>query len=105
MAFSSQRLEASLSPQVAEVVALKKGIEFTVDIGLVLAVIESDALGVVNLVNLGESNSTKIGLFIDDIVSRLHCRGFGSVVYVHMKANFVAHFLSKFTMNLSEDLF
>ncbi|KAK3229800.1 hypothetical protein Dsin_001681 [Dipteronia sinensis] len=79
MASCSQRLDASYSPKAVEAVALLRGIDFAVDVGMVPVVIESDVLGVVNLVNSGKPSSAEIGLVIDDIVSRLFCRAVGSV--------------------------
>ncbi|KAK3205554.1 hypothetical protein Dsin_019600 [Dipteronia sinensis] len=53
MASSSQRLEVCFSPQIAEAMAIKRGIQFAFDTGLVLVVVESDALSVVKMVNAG----------------------------------------------------
>ena len=47
-------LHACFSPQVAEAMAVLRGIRFAVDAGLVLAVIESDAKYVVDLIKLGD---------------------------------------------------
>ena len=69
MASSVQQLEASFTPQVAEVVAILRGIEFATDLGLVPIVVESDALGVVNTINSYSPNKAEIGIVIDDIVS------------------------------------
>ncbi|KAK3217644.1 hypothetical protein Dsin_011614 [Dipteronia sinensis] len=79
VASSSQQVEAYFSPQIAEAVAILRCMIFAVDSGLVPAVIESDALGVVNFVN--------------------------KVSYVPTKANFVAYALAKLILNLTEDLF
>ncbi|KAK3195597.1 hypothetical protein Dsin_026907 [Dipteronia sinensis] len=76
MASCSQQLDAIYSTQVAEAVALLRGIDFTMDTGLVPAMIESDGLG-------------KLDKFC----------------FVPRKANFVAHFLAKLALGLDEDLF
>ncbi|KAK4845659.1 hypothetical protein QYF36_007573 [Acer negundo] len=55
-------------------VAIKLGIRFTIDTGLVLAVVESDALSVVQMVNSGVSISMDIGRVVDDIVASLQLK-------------------------------
>lgn len=44
-------MEASFTPQVAEAVAILHGIELAIDSRLVPMIVESDALGVVKMVN------------------------------------------------------
>ncbi|KAK2652270.1 hypothetical protein Ddye_012126 [Dipteronia dyeriana] len=74
---SSQWIEACYSPQVAEAVAILRGIDFAIDTNLVPTVVESNVLGVVNLVNSGTSTSTDVGLVVDDSFTRIHCRTIG----------------------------
>ncbi|KAK2643397.1 hypothetical protein Ddye_025160 [Dipteronia dyeriana] len=98
MATNAQRMVARYSPQVAVVVAILWGIELAIDTGLVFVVIESDALGAVNLIKSRGQNAADIGIVIDDIVSRISSLVGGSVVYASRKANFVAYILSRMAM-------
>ncbi|KAK4856305.1 hypothetical protein QYF36_016157 [Acer negundo] len=63
MVASVYRIQSRFSPQIAEAVVTLQGIVFARDMGLVLAVIESDTLGVVNLVNIRKSPFTDIGKY------------------------------------------
>ncbi|KAK3221600.1 hypothetical protein Dsin_008625 [Dipteronia sinensis] len=74
MGSTSQRLEATFSPKEAEAMAILRGIEFAVGSGLMPVVIESDSLGVVNLINLGAPNLMEIGLICKDVEIRI-CEG------------------------------
>ncbi|KAK3225096.1 hypothetical protein Dsin_004958 [Dipteronia sinensis] len=67
MASKTQRLEANYSPQVAEAMAIFRGITFVVETGIVPIVVESDALAVVNLINTGDQIHAEIGLVVWDI--------------------------------------
>ncbi|KAK2663455.1 hypothetical protein Ddye_002029 [Dipteronia dyeriana] len=85
--------------------AIKWGIQFTLDTGLVPAMVESDALSVVKMVNSGVSTSVNIGLVVDEVVAFLQLNDVVSVSFVYRKANFVAHSLSKLALKISDDLF
>ncbi|KAK3228153.1 hypothetical protein Dsin_008015 [Dipteronia sinensis] len=61
------------SPLVVEIVALLRGMELALDTGLLPAVVESDALKVVNLVKFSCNNLSDVGLVIQDTSSRLRC--------------------------------
>ncbi|KAK3199349.1 hypothetical protein Dsin_022764 [Dipteronia sinensis] len=105
MAVSAQRIQASYSPQVAEAVALLRGIILAAETGLSPIVVESDPLGVVNLVNAGSSCSTEIRLVIDDIRDLSQGLGGSQVLHVSRKANYVPHFLSKMAWTLISTAF
>ncbi|KAK2641436.1 hypothetical protein Ddye_023199 [Dipteronia dyeriana] len=62
MGSSAQRIQACFTPQIAEAIAILRGIEFARDMGLLPVVVESDALGVVKHIIDG-NNCT------DDIVN------------------------------------
>ncbi|KAK3193591.1 hypothetical protein Dsin_024901 [Dipteronia sinensis] len=103
MATSAQRMVASDSPQAAEAITVLRGIELAIDTGLVSAVIESDALGVVNQIKSRGPNASDIGIVVDDIVSRFSVLAGRSVDHVSRKANFVAHTLSRMALTIAED--
>ncbi|KAK3188892.1 hypothetical protein Dsin_028453 [Dipteronia sinensis] len=105
MASNAQRLEVSFSPQVAEVVTILRGIDLAMDTCLVPAIVESDALGVVNLINSGHSVSAEVGMVVDDIIHRIRTSTITLVGFVPRKTNFVAHYLAKIALTVSEDPF
>ncbi|KAK1581861.1 hypothetical protein Q3G72_009736 [Acer saccharum] len=73
--------------------------------GLVPAIIETDALGVVELVNGNCFISAEIGLIVQDIKDRLRNNSIGAVVFVPRKANMVADAFSKLALARNEDGF
>ncbi|KAK2661430.1 hypothetical protein Ddye_000004 [Dipteronia dyeriana] len=70
MGTAALKLEASYSPKLAEAVAIRRGIEFALEIGLVPAVVESVALGVVDLINSKDTNWIELGLVCAKITTR-----------------------------------
>ncbi|KAK3230018.1 hypothetical protein Dsin_001899 [Dipteronia sinensis] len=99
-AYSTQRIEARYSASVAEALAILRGISFAIYCGYDHLVIESDALGVVNMINSGTEISTDIGVIIGDIRCLIQNIPDARVKYVSRKANVVAHSLSKLTLTL-----
>ncbi|KAK2659729.1 hypothetical protein Ddye_006262, partial [Dipteronia dyeriana] len=103
MGTTAQRLEVSYSSFLAEAVAILCGIEFAIDLGLMPVVVESDALGVVKLINSCCPNSVEICFVCKDIVSRIQ---YGSVTGSHFgprKANDVTHSLAKMALSIDYD--
>ncbi|KAK3204546.1 hypothetical protein Dsin_018592 [Dipteronia sinensis] len=67
MAASGQRLEAGYAPRVAKAATVLRRIEFVKGTGLLSAIVKTDALGVVELVNGSSSISADIDMIIQDI--------------------------------------
>ncbi|KAK3211119.1 hypothetical protein Dsin_015825 [Dipteronia sinensis] len=67
MATSAQRIDASFTPQLAEAIAILRGLQFAIETGLFPILVESDALEVVNLVNSASEISADFGLVVCDI--------------------------------------
>ncbi|KAI9156288.1 hypothetical protein LWI28_003813 [Acer negundo] len=105
MACSSQKLEASYSPQVAEAVALLCGLRLACDTGLYPCQADSDASVVVNWINNGSILVSEIGSVINDIHILLGQARCESVNFVPRLANQVAHMLVKNAFSLVEDMF
>ncbi|KAK2642703.1 hypothetical protein Ddye_024466 [Dipteronia dyeriana] len=61
---SAQTVVANFCPQIAEALAIFRGLTFVVESGLIPVVIESDALEVVNIINSSENVSPEIGLIV-----------------------------------------
>ncbi|KAK3198140.1 hypothetical protein Dsin_021555 [Dipteronia sinensis] len=105
MGSSAQRIEANFSSQIAEAVAILRGIVFAKDMGLLPAVVESDALGVVNLINTGSSISADVGVVLSDILNIISTGGIELVQYVPRMANMVAHSIARMALSISQDCF
>ncbi|KAK2652460.1 hypothetical protein Ddye_012316 [Dipteronia dyeriana] len=104
MASSSQSLRSILSPQSAKVVAILRGLQLARDSGLWPCSIESDALSVVNLINLKVVPCAEIGLVIQDILSLVDKLYICEVSFVQRDANMATHWLAKFGLSSVSDL-
>ncbi|KAK1551128.1 hypothetical protein Q3G72_030748 [Acer saccharum] len=65
---SPQPISAGFGVQIAECVALLRGLQLGVSLGLVPCIVESDALTVVNLVNSNQPPPAEIGIAIQDVI-------------------------------------
>ncbi|KAL5747804.1 hypothetical protein ACOSP7_024819 [Xanthoceras sorbifolium] len=105
MAAGAIQLAANFSPQMAEAVAIRRGLHFALETGLSLILIESDALGVINSIlarSIMCSNLRIVLYHIFHLVSVLDVSSFSFVLRV---ANKVADVLAKATFGFSSDLF
>ncbi|KAK1557174.1 hypothetical protein Q3G72_019476 [Acer saccharum] len=93
------------SPQVAEAMALLPGIAFMEDASLLSAIVEFDALGVLNLINTRNPTSVYIGLVMQGILACMQHGVVGTMSFVTRKANVVAHNLSKLAVTITDDCF
>ncbi|KAI9169470.1 hypothetical protein LWI28_012764 [Acer negundo] len=105
MATSTQCIHARYGPLVAKAAAILRGVILAIETGLTPFVVETDALGVANLVKAGFAPSADIGLIIEGILFRLWNFGGETVVYVFRNANFVADTLSKMALGPPVDYF
>ncbi|KAK2638080.1 hypothetical protein Ddye_025875 [Dipteronia dyeriana] len=105
LALCAQRIHACYSPLVAEAVAVLRGINFVLKTGVFPLVVETDALGVVQMVKIGSSFSVDIGLVIGGILARLQDSKGATMGFVPKKANSVTHTLLKLALHIGEDLF
>ncbi|KAL5819428.1 hypothetical protein ACOSQ4_023270 [Xanthoceras sorbifolium] len=87
--------DASLDPSVAEVIAIRFGMQLAVDHRLSLAVVESDAQTIINLIRAGISSHYEIRLLVDDIVELKANHNFSNFVFSLRDSNRVAHNLAK----------
>ncbi|KAK3229836.1 hypothetical protein Dsin_001717 [Dipteronia sinensis] len=102
---TTQRIEATYVPEIAEAVAMLRGITLAVDTGLVPTIVESDCLNLVRKVVDGVPTDGDIGLVVNDILHYFRNRAVSSVSYVPRKANKVAHSLVKMALAIAEDRF
>ncbi|KAK3192969.1 hypothetical protein Dsin_024279 [Dipteronia sinensis] len=105
MGSSAQRIEANFSPQIAEAVAILRGIVFAKDMGFLPAVVESDALGVVNIINTDSAISADVGVVLSDILNIISTGGIELVQYLPRMANMVAHSIARMALSISQDCF
>ncbi|KAL5767821.1 hypothetical protein ACOSQ2_014604 [Xanthoceras sorbifolium] len=91
----SLKLSGFYSPVVAEAVAILHGVRLAFDSGLSLLLVESDALGVINVLKGSVVPSSDLGLIISDIFfvcNRFNVLGFP---FIPRKGNMVANALAK----------
>ncbi|KAK2646057.1 hypothetical protein Ddye_021252 [Dipteronia dyeriana] len=103
MASSAQYLNAGYSPQVAEAMAIFRGLQFAVDTGLVPCMIESDAQVVINLLISGVPPLSDVGLIIQDNYSFYEKSFSCSFAFAPRKANMATHCLAKYGLSSSVD--
>ncbi|KAK0601310.1 hypothetical protein LWI29_023054 [Acer saccharum] len=96
--FVSQSFQGVLQPQVAEAVAVLRGLRLALESGLYPALLESDALSVVKMINERVIPCADIGIVLHDILVELGNPCFISVSFVPRLANCVAHNLAKLAL-------
>ncbi|KAI9196495.1 hypothetical protein LWI28_024414 [Acer negundo] len=98
----AKRMEACYDPLMAEAAAILFGIRVVVERGLLPVVLESDAKGVVNMINLGSGFCYDIGAILSDISSLANHVEI-PISCVPMKANEATHALVKLVFLSFED--
>ncbi|KAK3188891.1 hypothetical protein Dsin_028452 [Dipteronia sinensis] len=105
MASSAQSVEAGHSPQVAEALAIFRGLIFARDSWLLPCSVESDAQVIVNLINSDDTPLSEVGLIVNDINRFLGSNQGCSISFVPRTANRAAHGLAKFSLSANFDNF
>ncbi|KAK2653644.1 hypothetical protein Ddye_013500 [Dipteronia dyeriana] len=105
LASSDQRIEACYSLQITKTVAILRGIELVRDLGMVPTVVESDALGVVKLINVMASVISDVGLVLNDISNIIRGADIVSVLFAFKKSNMVAYSFLRMALNVVNDCF
>ncbi|KAK2645800.1 hypothetical protein Ddye_020995 [Dipteronia dyeriana] len=105
MASSVQSLNVRFPPQMAEAMAIFRGLQFAAETGLVPCVMESDAQVVINLLNSVLAPLSDVGLIIQDIFSFCEKYFSCSFNFVPRHGNMVAHCLAKLGLSSSVDDF
>ncbi|KAK2647504.1 hypothetical protein Ddye_014993 [Dipteronia dyeriana] len=95
MASSVQSLNSRFPHQMAEAMAIFKGLQFAVETGLVPCVMESDAQVVINHLNSVVAPLSDVGLIIQDIFSFCEKSLSCFFNFVPRNGNMVAHYLAK----------
>ena len=98
MASLCSQLGVCYSPEIAEVLAIRRGLRLAMETGLVPVVLESDASVVVNAIGSQDRSSYDVGIIIHDISCLLRSPCFNSISFVPRLANKVAHGLAKLAL-------
>ncbi|KAK2649550.1 hypothetical protein Ddye_017039 [Dipteronia dyeriana] len=99
MASSVQPLSCRVSAQVAEALAMLKGLNFAIEFGLVPCTLESDTKVIVDLVNVNTVPCSDVGLIIGDICNFLITHPGCIIVFASIRANKVSHSLAQLGLN------
>ncbi|KAK0607443.1 hypothetical protein LWI29_015165 [Acer saccharum] len=98
MASLCSQMGVCYSPEIAEALAIRRGLQLAVETGLVPAMLESDASVVVNAIGSQDRSSSDVGIIIHDISCLLRSPCFNSISFVPRLANKVAHGLAKLAL-------
>ncbi|KAL5775273.1 hypothetical protein ACOSP7_012830 [Xanthoceras sorbifolium] len=99
LAASAQKLVAGYSVDIAEALAVLRGLQFALASGLLPTIVETDSFTVTTAINNPSVYFSKVGLVIFNIVELLgQCLG-SKVLHVPRLANMVAHTLARFALS------
>ncbi|KAK2656769.1 hypothetical protein Ddye_009821 [Dipteronia dyeriana] len=90
-------------PQIAEAKAILRGFRLALETGLYTAILESDALSVVNLIKAKEIPSSDVSVVIHDILDLFENVGVFSCDFAPRLANKVAHGLAKIALRSRDE--
>ncbi|XP_065631673.1 uncharacterized protein LOC136068448 [Quercus suber] len=93
------------SSEEAEVLACRRAVEFSKEIGFSRVIIEGDCLNVMRALSVSTENSSLLGHIYEDIKFTLKGMQVLSINWVKRSGNMVAHTLAKHARNLITDLF
>ncbi|KAK3188605.1 hypothetical protein Dsin_028166 [Dipteronia sinensis] len=105
LAASSQVMEGYFTAQVAEAIAILRGVQFSKDCGLSPCGFESDAEVVVGWINDRNLLESVCGVILSDIISLVDNMDGVCFDYVPRQGNRVAHLRAKHALLLTEDRF
>ncbi|KAL5807743.1 hypothetical protein ACOSQ3_028434 [Xanthoceras sorbifolium] len=104
-AASAHKLVAGYSVDIAEALAVLKGLQFALASSFLPANVETDSIAVATTINNPSIYFSEVGLVIFDIVKLLgQCPG-SKVLHVPRSVNMVAHTLARFALSLDRDHF
>ena len=93
------------SSEEAEVLACRKAVEFSREVGFSRVIIEGDCLKVMRALSVSTENSSLLGHIYEDIKFNLRGMQVLSINWVKKGGNMVAHTLAKHARNLINDVF
>ena len=93
------------SSEEAEVLACRRAVEFSREVGFSRMIIEGDCLKVMRALSVSTENSSLLGHIYEDIKFNLRGMQVLSINWVKRGGNMVAHTLAKYARNLINDVF
>ena len=90
---------------VAELLACRKVLEFTIDAGFTVLIVEGDSVNATRCIASGTDNQSAIGHVVGDIRHLLGALEWASVSCTKRNGNRVAHVLARYAQNVNVDLF
>jgi ribonuclease HI len=105
LASCSVRVSGFFDANMAEILAIRRGLVFSRECGLAPCVLESDAAVAVRWVTEGSHLESANGLILSEIASLVSSLSVISVSHVPRVANTVAYGLAKFALTNDDDLF
>ncbi|KAK2635003.1 hypothetical protein Ddye_029795 [Dipteronia dyeriana] len=92
-------LAANLQPQVTEALAILKGIRLASSMGLVPAIVESEALTMVDAIRSQVAPCIDVGVIIHDIFKEVPVYGISKIGFVPLLVNMVAQGLARLALD------
>ncbi|KAK1567899.1 hypothetical protein Q3G72_017938 [Acer saccharum] len=105
MASSAQLVKVGYSTQIAEALAIKRGLQLARDVGLLSCSIESNAQVGVNLIKLPGTPCSEVGLIIKDIKLLLEEIPNCVVDFASRTSNIAVQMLAKLGLSVDTDMF
>ena len=89
----------------AELLACRKAMEFAIDVGFTVLIIEGDSVNAMRGIVLGKENQSALGHVIGDIRHLMGAVEWSFVSCIKRNGNRVAHALARYAHHFSSDLF
>ena len=90
---------------MAELLACRKALEFTIDAGFTVLVVEGDSVNATRWIASGTENQSAIGHVVGDIRHLAGALEWTSVSCTKINGNRVAHELARYAQKVNVDLF
>ena len=90
---------------MAELLACRKALEFTIDAGFMVLIVEGDSVSATRWIALDTDNQSAIGHVIGDIRHMVGALEWTSMSCTKRNGNRVAHVLARYAQNVNVDLF
>ncbi|KAK2652206.1 hypothetical protein Ddye_012062 [Dipteronia dyeriana] len=105
MASSAHSIIANFSFKVAQLLAIKKSIQFGLDCGLALCLLEISEFMVVNWLLDGNHKNSDSGMILEEIVDMINTGNRVAVISIFRSANMPAYVLAGEALKILEDVF
>ena len=93
------------SSEEGELLACRKAIEFAIDAGFSMLVIEGDNVNVIKAISSQEANISLLGNVVEDIRHLIRGLQWISISHIRRSGNKVAHVLTQHARTIIEDLY